>query len=749
MKNQVWYRSKHNYLRVLLGVVGKVAQSIIEHLPMTSPNTSAVTNTFLLSANPAVDPLLNEVYEKWGGVLGSGASLSFSFPWINGLSASWQTPFYSTADEPSATIHSGFNAIQMTAARNALQAWANVANINFSEVSETNTSVGDFRFAFSSAISSGAWGNAYYPSDYWASAADVWINPSHRNDTNWSSGAYNYEALMHEIGHGLGLKHPGNYDTDGAGTAGPYLQASQDYRNYTIMSYNNPVNSLFVSVTNSNNSYSWTSYNINPDTPMLYDVAAIQYLYGVNTTYHSGNDIYTFDPTAPFYRTIWDAGGTDSISVSNFTKACTIDLNAGHFSKITIESDTSPSGINWATPPPTTGLYDGSNNLAIAFGVTIENAIGGSGNDSLIGNSINNNLSGGAGNDTFFGGGGNDILDGGTGIDTAGYSGKSSEYVVTYNIATAQYTVRDTVSGRDGSDTLVSVDNLQFSDLTGTSSSFISLSQLKIFMPSQSPEAFTVADSGVKLYAGSAMDAVTINSGVYSVTLDQNSDRINLPGAVSNFKFKQTGNLLTVYDYATSTAIVTLPVQGDTDGTQICFSNGTSYDAKFVAGHVLIGGATVDTNTAATIIPSIPTATAAPTTAALSSARIFMGKNDLINVANGGTTVYGNIGAEVLTVSPGTTNINFDQNVDQINFSGAESNYKFLQTGNQIRIYDADGSTLLAKGPVQGDADGTLLMFSNGAGSAMMGATGGVMLLGGSAVSAVAPAAVISSVFLD
>ncbi len=51
----------------------------------------------------------------------------------------------------------------------------------------------------------------------------------------------------------------------------------------------------------------------------------------------------------------------------------------------------------------------------------IENLIGGSGDDLLIGNSVVNTFDGGAGNDTLRGGGGLDVLDGNTGIDTADY----------------------------------------------------------------------------------------------------------------------------------------------------------------------------------------------------------------------------------------------------------------------------------------------------------------------------------------
>ena len=49
---------------------------------------------------------------------------------------------------------------------------------------------------------------------------------------------------------------------------------------------------------------------------------------------------------------------------------------------------------------------------------TIENVIGGAGNDTLAGNAQNNVLIGGAGNDTLNGNGGNDTLTGGAGNDT-------------------------------------------------------------------------------------------------------------------------------------------------------------------------------------------------------------------------------------------------------------------------------------------------------------------------------------------
>ena len=60
-------------------------------------------------------------------------------------------------------------------------------------------------------------------------------------------------------------------------------------------------------------------------------------------------------------------------------------------------------------------------NVSIAKGVTIENAIGGSGNDVIVGNSADNFIDGGAGNDIIYGGAGQDLLKGGAGSDVFVY----------------------------------------------------------------------------------------------------------------------------------------------------------------------------------------------------------------------------------------------------------------------------------------------------------------------------------------
>ncbi|OFA00350.1 M10 family metallopeptidase C-terminal domain-containing protein [Duganella sp. HH101] len=420
---------------------------------MSTPTTSSPTSSVKDSGNLIIDALLGGI--KWGAGVGSGISITYSFPFANNSSAVFSGPrggSYSDLNEPHATQHYGFDATQQAAAQAALQAWANVANIKPVQLADTATSVGDIRFAWTSAAEAtsdggSAWGWANYPDSTYPSGGDVWINTDPdgaRSNSDWSVGSYNYMSLIHELGHALGLKHPFE-DTP--------VDPARANRQYSLMAYDDAPHSKFVDVTETANSASWKSYNVVPNAPMLDDIAAMQYVYGANTTYHTGDDVYTFDPATPFLTTIWDAGGSDTISISNFSNGSLIDLQQGHYSSIHIPSDTG-AGINWQTPPPTIGIYDGTNNLAIAYGAVIENATGGSGDDTLIGNSSANRLQGNGGHNT---------IDGGGGIDTAVYTGAFGSY--TLAARGAGYTVSSRADPGQG-DTLSNIERLKFADGT-------------------------------------------------------------------------------------------------------------------------------------------------------------------------------------------------------------------------------------------------------------------------------------------
>ncbi len=94
------------------------------------------------------------------------------------------------------------------------------------------------------------------------------------------------------------------------------------------------------------------------------------------------------------------------------------------------------------------------------------------GNDGFQGNDGNDSMFGGAGGDWFRGGAGDDFIDGGTdGVDMNGnpqgdnvqYSGEFSRYLVTSN-ADGSVSIKDSQADGDGTDKLVNVESVSFSD---------------------------------------------------------------------------------------------------------------------------------------------------------------------------------------------------------------------------------------------------------------------------------------------
>jgi serralysin len=408
-------------------------------LPMPSPYDSGPVSDVALSGDAFIDAMLGRM--KWGNGLEQGAKLTYSFPAGQGTAAVFfdtrQAP-YSSLDEPGSTILP-LGTDQQASAADALSKWADVANLTFTQVTDGPAEVGDLRLAFTTVPKQSSWGWSYLPSEK-PSGGDVWVDWSNvgSKEAVWLPGGVNYESMLHEIGHAIGLK-----DTYGS------LPPAKDNMLYAILSYTPAAHDIFFrTVLDGSGHPTSLIETIMPDTPMLFDIAAAQYLYGANMSYHAADDVYTFDPHKPFFHTIWDAGGNDTISVANFSEGCVVDLRPGEFSSITIHSDPLPPGsINYYTPN-----YDGAQNLAVAYGVTIETAIGSAGDDVIIGNGADNVLVGGRGND---------IIDGGAGLDTAAFGGARSDYRVNPQSGTCGI---EDLRGIDGADTLTNIERLQFSD---------------------------------------------------------------------------------------------------------------------------------------------------------------------------------------------------------------------------------------------------------------------------------------------
>ncbi len=332
--------------------------------------------------------------------------------------------------------------------------------------------VGELRVAYTDSTQTPAGSAAYaYGPGNGPVNGDIWFDRTQASNQSFTPGSYGFMTALHEMGHALGLSHP----FDASSSTQVNLSAADDNLRNTLMSYTNTDRNLVLKVT-PNGQGGWTAdmtQGIYSSTPMVYDVAAIEYLYGATTDANAGDTVYQWSDQPQVLQTLVDSSGNDTMDASNQTKATTIDLNPGHFSSIGRWSQADQMDYYDNLYGNNTGmvlqvyvdvtnlmygvtdtLYTGADNVGIAYSASIENAVGGSGDDTLIGNALDNTFTGNAGNDT---------ITGGAGMDKANYSGNFADYTLTQQ--GGNWVIADR-RGINGTDVLSGVEKIEFSDLT-------------------------------------------------------------------------------------------------------------------------------------------------------------------------------------------------------------------------------------------------------------------------------------------
>ncbi len=407
------------------------------------------------------------ISQIWTGNLNAanGGKITYNFPIGSGLTGLYNNPKYGFT---SGDGLSAFSEIQKESARASIQLWDDLIVPNFVEGSAKGADI-----QLSNSHDPGQ-AYAFYP-EYgftkakgWKFFGDIFVATP---DVNWTNnwlgyGGYGATTIIHEVGHTLGLSHPGAYNGSGATTYASQAEYAQDSTQYAIMSYWNEgetSNQPFGSIVD----WSTGFYN-NPQTPLVHDILAAHKAYGADPTTRSddttygwnstaGNEVFDFSKNFFPWISIYDAGGNDTIDMSGANVSVFIDLEPGSFSSgagsVPSDDDINArrQGITDAGYPVgpaapgtsarwqalSTGAHEdflayetgvsglgvtSHDNISIAYGTIIENAIGSSQRDYLKGNKANNVLTGNGGDDVINGYAGADTYNGGEGYDTFVFS---------------------------------------------------------------------------------------------------------------------------------------------------------------------------------------------------------------------------------------------------------------------------------------------------------------------------------------
>jgi serralysin len=374
-------------------------------------NNPANTTSGIYQINVSIGPpgtaaqiAAEDIQALQSGASWNHTNISYGFP-----TAANQYPGSFVEANP-ASDFSPFNATQINATIAFLQMIANVSAVTFTQDTATPGNA-DLRYAMTSDASVGNTAFAYYPTNagHTQHGGDAWFSTSNFNTP--TKGNYAWMGILHETGHALGLKHGQEFPIA--------LSADHDSTEFSVMTYRSYPGQPPNGYTNETWGY--------PQTLMMYDIAALQAIYGANFNTNSGDSVYTWNAAtgemsingvgqgAPgngamgvanrVFLTVWDGGGIDTYDMHVFSAGMLIDLTPGGWSKMSSAQIADLGNGHYARGNVFNALqYNGDPRSLI------ENAIGGPSADTIIGNAADNRLEGRGGDDQLFGMDGNDAF---------------------------------------------------------------------------------------------------------------------------------------------------------------------------------------------------------------------------------------------------------------------------------------------------------------------------------------------------